>query len=263
MELSIVLVILGLLVGGVLSGQALIHAAELRAITTEYNQYRTALGTFKDKYQALPGDMPNAVSFWGAADGGLADGLDTDCVSHSLNSIPSTDQSTCNGNGDGKIIEKIEWYRAWQHLANAGLIPDTLSGVGLAPDLGTEPGVNIPLSKYRQAGWTLVDSVPVVTQYAGIYDGMPDCSIHNIGCPDFGTLLIFGLGQSDTESMNPVIKAEDTYNLDRKLDDGAPHKGSLRIYDHGYLPDCINADNDAYQLDNPTYGCSFAIRTGF
>ncbi|MFZ4542126.1 MAG: type II secretion system protein [Rickettsiales bacterium] len=34
-ELSIVLVILGLLVGGILSGQALIHAAELRAVVTE------------------------------------------------------------------------------------------------------------------------------------------------------------------------------------------------------------------------------------
>ncbi len=49
-ELSIVLVILGLLVGGVLSGQSLIRAAELRSITEDYARYVTATHTFKDKY---------------------------------------------------------------------------------------------------------------------------------------------------------------------------------------------------------------------
>ena len=62
-ELSIVLVILGLLVGGVLSGQSLIRAAELRSVTTEYSRYTTAISSFRDKYFALPGDMSNATSF--------------------------------------------------------------------------------------------------------------------------------------------------------------------------------------------------------
>ena len=56
-ELSIVLVILGLLVGGVLSGQALIQAAQLRAVSEEYTKYTTAALTFRDKYLATPGDM--------------------------------------------------------------------------------------------------------------------------------------------------------------------------------------------------------------
>ena len=42
-ELSIVLVILGLLTGGILTGQSLIRAAELRAVTTEFEQYQTAV----------------------------------------------------------------------------------------------------------------------------------------------------------------------------------------------------------------------------
>ena len=66
-ELSIVLVILGLLTGGILAGQSLIRAAELRAVTTEYQRYVAAVQTFRDKYMALPGDMPNAIAFWGAA----------------------------------------------------------------------------------------------------------------------------------------------------------------------------------------------------
>jgi prepilin-type N-terminal cleavage/methylation domain-containing protein len=63
-ELSIVLVILGLLVGGVLAGQSLIRAAQLRAVTAQVGQYAAASKTFRDKYFALPGDLPNATSFW-------------------------------------------------------------------------------------------------------------------------------------------------------------------------------------------------------
>ena len=64
-ELSIVLVILGLLTGGILTGQNLIRAAELRSVVTEFQTYQTAVMTFRDKYFALPGDMTNATDFWG------------------------------------------------------------------------------------------------------------------------------------------------------------------------------------------------------
>ncbi|MGB1540395.1 MAG: prepilin-type N-terminal cleavage/methylation domain-containing protein, partial [Rickettsiales bacterium] len=59
-ELSIVLVILGLLTGGILGGQSLIRAAELRSVSKEYEKYQTAINIFKDKYFALPGDFNNA-----------------------------------------------------------------------------------------------------------------------------------------------------------------------------------------------------------
>ena len=65
LELSIVLVILGLLAGGVLSGKSLIRAAELRTIGTERDRFRTAMYAFRDKYFMLPGDISNATSFWG------------------------------------------------------------------------------------------------------------------------------------------------------------------------------------------------------
>ena len=65
-ELSIVLVILGLLTGGILAGQSLIRASELRAATAEYQRYATSIQSFRDKYMALPGDMTNATRFWGS-----------------------------------------------------------------------------------------------------------------------------------------------------------------------------------------------------
>ena len=89
-ELSIVLVILGLLTGGILAGQSLVRASELRAVSSEYQRYATAMHAFRDKYFAIPGDMTNATKFWGddataCADGAVADGT----------------PGTCNGNGNG------------------------------------------------------------------------------------------------------------------------------------------------------------------
>ena len=91
-ELSIVLVILGLLVGGVLTGQSLIRAAELRSVTTEYGKYSTAIRAFKDKYFALPGDMTNAIAFWGPA---------PDCADTATTA--GTGTQTCNGDGNNNI----------------------------------------------------------------------------------------------------------------------------------------------------------------
>lgn len=129
-ELSIVLVILGLLVGGVLAGQSLIRAAELRAVSTEYSRYTAAVNSFKDKYFAIPGDMNNAVRFWGAQAGGTADGSNTTCEALTT---PATGTATCNGNGDGQVHQvSTGWYerfRLWQHLANAGLIEGSYSGI--------------------------------------------------------------------------------------------------------------------------------------
>src|ERR1700722_15466804 len=61
-ELSIVLVIIGLIVGGVLVGQDLIKAAEVRAQISQIEKYNTAVNTFYGKYQAIPGDMNIATA---------------------------------------------------------------------------------------------------------------------------------------------------------------------------------------------------------
>jgi prepilin-type N-terminal cleavage/methylation domain-containing protein len=64
-ELSIVLVIIGLIIGGVLVGQDLIRAAGVRATISQIEQYNTAVNTFMEKYGYLPGDIkdPDASNF--------------------------------------------------------------------------------------------------------------------------------------------------------------------------------------------------------
>ncbi len=71
-ELSIVLVIIGLIVGGVLVGQSLIVAAGMRAQISQIEKYNTAANTFRGKYGYLPGDIkdPDASRFGFSARGG-------------------------------------------------------------------------------------------------------------------------------------------------------------------------------------------------
>jgi prepilin-type N-terminal cleavage/methylation domain-containing protein len=95
-ELSIVLMIIGLLVSGILVGKDMIRAAELRSITSEKDQIQTAVNLFKNKYLGLPGDLSNATDFWGTMPTGT-------CSNTAAGASGGTGTQTCNGDGDGII----------------------------------------------------------------------------------------------------------------------------------------------------------------
>src|SRR5579883_3383059 len=87
-ELSIVLIIIGLIVGGILTGRDLIDAAARRAQISQIEKYNTAVHTFQVKYGYLPGDIPDpyATNFGFASRGssqgsGDGDGMIDGCCS--------------------------------------------------------------------------------------------------------------------------------------------------------------------------------------
>ena len=55
-EIAIVLVIIGLLLGGVLKGQSLIEGSKVKAVVNEYRGTASAINVYLDKYRAVPGD---------------------------------------------------------------------------------------------------------------------------------------------------------------------------------------------------------------
>jgi len=59
-EISIVLVIIGLLLGGVLKGKSMIDNAKYKSLKNEISAYSTALYSFQDTYKAIPGDFSTA-----------------------------------------------------------------------------------------------------------------------------------------------------------------------------------------------------------
>jgi prepilin-type N-terminal cleavage/methylation domain-containing protein len=71
-EMAIVIVIIGLLIGGVLVGRDMISAAEVRAQVLQIEKYNTAANVFREKYACLPGDCKNATNFGFKARGAVA-----------------------------------------------------------------------------------------------------------------------------------------------------------------------------------------------
>jgi len=127
-ELSIVLVILGLLTGGVLAGKSLIHAAELRKVSTTIQKYQTAVYAFRDKYFQTPGDMSNATSFWA---------------------------STYNGDNNGQVGWNVEGINFWNHLQLAGLIEGSIAPVSSTPSQITI-GTHVPQCPLGACGFSMV-----------------------------------------------------------------------------------------------------------
>lgn len=115
-ELSIVIVIIGLIVAGIVAGQSLIKQAQLRTIISDLEKYVAATNAFRLQYDAIPGDMSNAYSYFSAAancDNGI---------------ISGSNVSNCNGNGNG-TIGFWESVKTWFHLKQAGIIEGSFSGV--------------------------------------------------------------------------------------------------------------------------------------
>lgn len=271
-ELSIVLVILGLLVGGILTGQNLIHAAELRSVTKDIERFQSAVYTFRDKYQALPGDMPNAVRFWGAQAGGTADGIDSTCAGLDETS-PATGKPTCNGDGNGQIgiygwTNKHETFRAWQHMANAGLIEGTYAGVRFSSgNAVTEPRWNLPGTKINNAvGFNLTWLGQRTSGAYGTGEYYYD--------DHYGNTIVFGKkgGWHGTGWVGGVA-TEDAWNLDTKMDDGKPGTGDIKTLIYNSAGDnsssalCANntdpslAEYDVANTDSNA--CALIFKMGF
>lgn len=246
-ELSIVLVILGLLTGGILGGQALIHAAELRTITSDVERYQTAVNTFKQKYFGLPGDLPNATQFWGSVtESGSS------CSSDMAGGM-GTGTQTCDGNNNGLIASR-EIHRFWQHLANAGLIAGTYSGVehnndADMGDIGSTNGVsNAPTARFGAGTHWTVGSTSL---------GANSFDLDN------GNFLLLTSGTNHFVSRSPMATPEDMWNIDTKIDDGKPAQGKVAAYNFANCTDAANrTDYDAdYNLSNDAIACAFVFRT--
>lgn len=208
-ELSIVLIIIGLVVGGILTGRDLIRQSEIRSIITDISLYKTAALTFQSKYDCIPGDCAKATVFFGTAV-----------------ACPSPDATgTCNGNGDGKVSrepwitgEYAETLLFWNHLALAGLIPGSYTGIpGGGGPWQHVPGVNCPSTKVGiNSGvgtWWMDGGFSDGNNFLGNYLNILEVGMINTAAPD-----------------NPIFTPAEAYSIDQKVDDGIPSTGVVHAY---------------------------------
>ena len=208
-EIAIVLVIIGLLLGGILKGQEMIVSGQVRNVIDQGEQVTASVFAFQDRFRAVPGDYNGAQA-----------------------TIPNCTAAApiicLDGGGDGSIGTNDEHGSVWTHLALSGFLSGTYDGVGLA------------------AGFVC----PQATCPANAFGGTMMLST---GSEAAGTLLV--RGELLTGANVPITVLA---QIDRKVDDGAPLTGSLRISDT-HVGACENAG--VYDIANaPDASCGGVYR---
>ena len=188
-ELSIALVIIGLIIGGVLKGQEMIESARVKSTMSQVESYRAAHNTFYDKYSAMPGDY---------GDGQAALGTPVGITW----TTPACDGAANQCDGDGLVDgngASGETLLYWQHMAAADLI----TGIELAAAPAPEHGRGLP-------------SAPVGGGF----------SIHYLNILNKQAQWI--RLERGPRSADGVIEGDTAMSIDRKLDDGRPGSGWIR-----------------------------------
>jgi prepilin-type N-terminal cleavage/methylation domain-containing protein len=250
-EMAIVLTIVGLLVGAIIGGDAVIRASELRSITRDFQLYQSATRTFSEKYNGLPGDIANATSYWGDDNAHCASAATS-------NGTPGT----CNGDNDGTVETAAaasatgEYFEYWRQLFLAGLIPGTYSGIaGTGDGAHGVPGTNCPASK-------LGSTTGFCLYWYGNVSGSTDVYDDN-----YGHVYVFGKAKSSGAPEAPVLTADELANIDRKLDDGLPAFGKVKAFITSHQSGCSSSDTAssavyAYMTSGAAT-CAAIFTTGF
>jgi prepilin-type N-terminal cleavage/methylation domain-containing protein len=204
-EIAIVLVIIGLLLGGVLKGQELINSAKVKNMAVDFRNIPLFIYGYQDKYKALPGDHASVAT---AVTGATA------CTPAAAGlCVPGN--GVINGTWNAALANAAanETLMFWQHVRLAGLAagPTSITDTGYRPTnadgglIGIESGAAANGGPFIQNG-TIAAATGVVTALA---------------TPTFfsPTYMVCSDG----------ILGKYAKQLDSTLDDGETGAGSVRV----------------------------------
>ncbi len=227
-ELSVVLLIIGILIGGVMVGRDMLRASQLNRVLADKDRLITAMNNFRTKYNAWPGDMRNATDYWGTASGGCPNGT-------------RSGTQTCNGDGDGFIgsvwnggdPRMVEMYAAMQHMKNAGFISGAYSGYvnGVAGYYApAQIGFNSPVTAIDGGTFMIFGS------------NSPNYSFYDAYLRN---AILFGASNNGDVAAYPILSGGEAQMMDKKVDDGMPGQGKV-ISPTGstspYAPNCTTSN---------------------
>lgn len=254
-ELAIVLVIIGLLVGGVLVAQDMIRAATVQRIVKQPAEFNEATQAFRLKYHCLPGDcLPTTTALYGITAHPRiniqnGDGNDRICERGSLNVIPMNFTNTGHR----------ECLNYWWHLANAKMLKwstDDTAGFCADPNI-IKVGTATPPIIVREnaagvntacAGWMIV--APGSMNY-GLNPIQNNRHVFLImgTFANSGAIASGAAANGTSTILTPLI----AYGVDEKMDDALPNSGTVRatgIYQDVSQP-AANRDLTAVYRGNP------------
>lgn len=246
-EVSIVLVIIGFIVGGIVTGQQLIRSAQLVKQVKQITDLQTAFITFQSKYNCTPGDCLNATKYFGTSDAG----------GNAIN----------NGNGNGVV----DTFNGTLYDDGNSTWPASTEMWGVFQQLGVANMFNFIPS--NPASVTLGTGVPqlIINPAAGFFVG----ASYNFVTTGFGRNPMMSAYQKGNNVLwmvacNPtssavkywddfcgVFIASDIQSIDKKIDDGMPLSGNFFGFG-GFFSnnDCLNGSS--YKITNTTAQCQGA-----
>ena len=239
-EISLVLVIIGLIIGSILLGRSLIRSSELRSVTSEIQSFETAINTFRLKYECMPGDCTYATSFFGTDSAGSCP-------------IGGGTTGTCNGNGNKYWgATSTENYHAWKQLALGNLIPGSYTGVSGTGSCGNGcasiNGVNVPASKMDGGGYTAwLEASSWTTYYFNARDS---------------NVFLFGAVNPTSYNSSAILTGAEASDIDIKLDDGSVVSGKVTVWKNKGTS-CITSTSDTtstYVTNSSTVACNLVYR---
>jgi prepilin-type N-terminal cleavage/methylation domain-containing protein len=197
-EIAIVLVIVGLLLGGVLQGQQLIENSRVRAAVNDIKGIPAAAYSYQDRYSRLPGDDGPALLNLTNRGGAWAN-------------IPATAFGNANGTLEGALAQTfaptVELLGFWAHLKAAGFIPgnpaDTLATALPQNPFGGLIGVNALALQGMPPGLKLcMNNVPgsaAIALDAQLDDGAPATGSFRANLTALPTVAAVGVPYSEAE----------------------------------------------------------------
>jgi prepilin-type N-terminal cleavage/methylation domain-containing protein len=110
-EIAIVLVIIGLLLGGILKGQEMITQAKIKNVVNDFNGITAAMNSYQDRYRALPGDDIGAAARWAGAIPGVISGNGDGQLAGTYNNVLTAAPT---------VAQETNLF--WWHLRLAGFV---------------------------------------------------------------------------------------------------------------------------------------------
>jgi len=238
-EISMVLIVVGLLISGIVIAKDIIKHAESRTAIHQVNKYLVAINSFQMRYDALPGDFREAEQYWPG--------------------------ETYNGNGNNKVHinstnGKNEPILFWKHLNLAGLIPNSYTGEPSGP-FGLETGVNIPMGTIESTAWNVI-----YTENISLGGGAPDPGdpASFFAAPSDGIYgRVNNVLELSSDNTGPLkgaaVRPVDAHMIDKKIDDGISVTGNVFSTNATVVGSsgCVGGvDLSGYLLTNNTVVCA-------
>lgn len=200
-ELAIVMIIIGLLIGGILKGQELINNAQVTSTASQIKAIEAAMTTFRDSYNAVPGDMVAPAA-----------------------RLPNCTAAPCNQVGDGNNrvddvnpgavqVSTNENATYWTHLAASDLI----GGVDSASNDVTVWGGQLPSTEIGGG---------VTVGFAANAAALGGTLAATMTPGHYLAIQLLPTATAATAA-NAALSATQAARIDRKLDDGVPGSGGV------------------------------------